>query len=159
MRVIRVPNVAADFRVPPGWPAPTNAWIRANAFWNPPEGWVPLDHLRPAPTGWKYWRPNPTWNRMSARLFGRVNALRRVGDWLVIVWIVLLIVRLSLPPLAALNVLSITCALAALACLIIAEGLRARQTRSAMKRIASVALEEREKRLVRNYQKYLLEAP
>ena len=52
-RRIRVSGVRGDFLTPRGWPTPTDQWIRANTFWQPPEGWVPLPGLKPAPKGKK----------------------------------------------------------------------------------------------------------
>lgn len=159
MRIIRLPNVAADFRVPPKWPQPTDAWIRANLFWEPPEGWVPIDGLPPAPPGWKFWRPNPTWHRVSAPLFRRVDMIRRVAVAVMVIFLVVVVTRFALPTNSLFVWLSSACALAGLTCLIVSEVLRSRTTRAAINRITIAAAEERHKRVVREYQRYLREAP
>ncbi len=164
MGKVRIPGLAADFRVPRSWPAPTDSWLRRNAFWQPPDGWVPIPGLPPAPAGWAFWQPNQQWERSNPELYRRANRWLRAAN--VLGWAMLAAFAIRIPfalignaaMLWPLGVAWVTLAVAALACLIVREVLRVRATRAAMIQVAQLAAAERERRLVREYQQYLRDA-
>ncbi|MFJ3385972.1 MULTISPECIES: hypothetical protein [unclassified Curtobacterium] len=45
----------ARFRTPPGWPAPSAAWVERHRLAEPALGWVPAPSLPAAPQGWRFW--------------------------------------------------------------------------------------------------------
>jgi hypothetical protein len=80
----RVPGVPVDFRVPRGWPTPNDRWVRENAMWVPPPGWTPLPGLRPAPAGWRFWRPNRLWPIVARTHLKRSRTWWAVADGLLL---------------------------------------------------------------------------
>ena len=158
VRKVRVPGVPADFRVPPGWPTPTDRWVRANAFWQPPAGWVPLPDTRPAPDGWRYWDPNPEWDRRYAANYRDIAVWGRVPNVLAVVWLLIVVASFFAPEVAALAILGWLALLAAFGCLIVHEVLRRRITQRALSYLAGVAADARGKNLIREYQRYLMDA-
>lgn len=84
----RVPGVPADFRVPRGWPTPNDQWVRENALWIPPPGWTPLPGLRPAPAGWRYWRPNRLWPIVARTHLSRSRTWWAVADGMLLLTLV-----------------------------------------------------------------------
>lgn len=157
MSVVRVPGVTADFRAPRGWPTPTDSWIRANAFWQPPAGWTPMEGVRPAPEGWRFWAPNPLWHRVNATHFRRITPVRRAADILGYAVVLFVLLRWVLGPqqTVVLIVPTYVAALAGVTCLVIFAVLRGRLTRDAVAAMTEGAAVERHQRLVREYQKYL----
>lgn len=157
-RRIRVAGVPADFRVPRGWPTPTDRWIRTNAFWVPPLGWTPLPDLKPAPRHWTYWSPNPLWHKT------RGAAYRGLRVWSRLTWIVLLgsaaagwwarTVQAPAPVTTSLSILTATLIVVSLIGYI---ATYRSATSRALAQHAVVAAEGRTKRLTREYQRYLLD--
>ena len=160
MGKVRIPGLAADFRVPRGWPVPTDSWLRSNAFWDPPEGWVPLPGLPRAPAGWRFWQPNDQWQRGNPALYRPTLIWLRASS--VLGWLFLATLASSaLLRLGGTDVVLWPVGVALLAagsmCFVAGEVIRGRITRSAMVQIAVLAAAERERRLVREYQRYLRE--
>lgn len=153
-----MPGVPADFRVPPGWPTPTDRWVRANTFWQPPAGWVPLPDTRPAPGGWRYWDPNPEWDRRYAANYRDIAVWGWVPNVLAVVWLLIVVASFFAPEVAALAILGWLALLAAFGCLIVHEVLRRRITQRALTYLAGVAADARGKNLIREYQRYLMDA-
>jgi hypothetical protein len=61
-------RLALLFRTPPGWPEPDIHWRESHQGWQPPFDWVPRAGVRPAPTGWNFWRVNTAvWKGLVAR--------------------------------------------------------------------------------------------
>jgi peptidoglycan/LPS O-acetylase OafA/YrhL len=81
------------------------------------------------------------------------------ADALGALWLILVLARLVLPPDRVLYPLSIVVLLCALSCFIIFVAVRRRTTKRALARVMRAAADERGKRLVREYQHYLREAP
>ena len=79
-RRIRVAGVRGDFLTPRGWPAPTDQWIRANTFWQPPADWTPLPGLKPAPKGWQFWTTNRTWDIAAATYYAPLQGWMRASN-------------------------------------------------------------------------------
>ena len=115
-RRIRVPGVPGDFRVPPGWPTPTDRWVRENVFWDPPADWRPLAGLRPAPPGWLFWEPNAMFMRLEAEHFRPIAVWSRLSAGLLVLWIVALIADQLLGYPLALRAVALTAVLGALVC-------------------------------------------
>ena len=155
-RTVRVAGVPGDFRVPRGWPTPTDRWIRANAFWVPPTGWTPTPGLRPAPAGWRFWRANPLWLRSKGHLYSRVNMLSRSGGVAVVVAIAARIAS-SLTGLEALAIVSLVAWCAGLVSYVAYFVLYVRITRRALREFAQLAEASRHQHLTREYQRYLLD--
>ena len=158
VRKVRVPGVPADFRVPPGWPTPTDRWVRANTFWQPPAGWAPLPDTPAAPDGWRYWDPNPEWDRRYAANYRDIAVWARVPNVLAVVWLLIVVAGFFAPEVVALAILGWLALLAAFGCLIVHEVLRRRITRRALAYLAGVAADARGKNLIREYQRYLMDA-
>ncbi len=156
-RTIRVAGVPADFRVPRGWPVPTDRWIRTNAFWVPPDDWTPTTYLRPAPRGWRFWQPNPLWTQSQAQLYRRARIWIYAGFTLMLVGVVLRVVG-SVVRDDAFALVSLTLFAAALACYITYAVVWARITRRTLHRFAEIAEDSRRQYLTREYQRYLLDA-
>jgi hypothetical protein len=155
MTVIRVQAVGGDFRVPRGWPQPTDQWIRENLFWQPPDGWVPREGLRPAPAGWEFWRPNPLWERLSAGMFRKARRWLHAANTFLLLSIVLAAGRFLLPTDMVLGPLSGVAFVLSVACSVGWLIAKHRITRQILIRIRRAAEDERKKRLVREYQSYL----
>lgn len=157
-RRIRVAGVPADFRVPRGWPTPTDRWIRANAFWVPPVDWTPLPEVPPAPHRWTFWTPNPLWNTTRAHVYSSL----RVWTWVGVAGFVLgVLTRVWAfagdPPREMLTAAGlVTFALLATSLIGYAAGHR-RLTQRALAQHAVAAAEGRTQRLTREYQRYLLD--
>lgn len=156
-RRIRVAGVSADFRVPRGWPTPTDGWVRSNVFWQPPPGWTPRPDLPRASLDWRFWVPNEQWKAMSASRY------RSATRWLYTAGAVALLhlaVRAGLasavlPDTATLALLPL--ALAAVACLVMFGLARRRATKHLLTELAVLAERKRAERLTREYQHYLLD--
>jgi hypothetical protein len=158
VRKVRVPGVPADFRVPPGWPTPTDRWVRANTFWQPPAGWAPLPDTPAAPDGWRYWDPNPEWDRRYAANYRHIAVWGRVPNVLAVVWLLLVVASFFAPEVVAFALLGWLALLAAFGCLVVHEVLRRRITKRALTYLAGVAADARGKNLIREYQRYLMDA-
>ncbi len=154
-RRVRVPGVPADFRVPAGWPTPTDRWLRDNAFWQPPPGWTPRPTLRPAPSHWRYWSPNPAWRTAIAPVFRSILPWAQAARALGAIWLLLFLVALwvGLPPVA--TAVGGMAAVGAVACLVVYVILRSRLVRSVLAEAAIVAERERRERMMLEYQRYL----
>lgn len=155
---IRVPGVPADFRVPPGWPQPTDAWIRANALWSPPTGWRPRPDVPPAPAGWGYWVPNPLWKRVA---YGQIPAgrVRRFGfSTIVNVVLVACIALAAVTRIPLFGTAAFLIAITCVAATIVQEIKRSRYDRLLLAEFAVAADRERTRRLTREYQRYLVDA-
>lgn len=69
--------VAADgaplsFRVPPGWPAPSEMWVYLNQAWMPPTAaWVPRANVPAPPLDWEYWAPTPVFDELRREVAAR----------------------------------------------------------------------------------------
>ncbi|WEK13886.1 MAG: hypothetical protein P0Y48_01350 [Candidatus Microbacterium phytovorans] len=156
-RTIRVAGVPADFRVPRGWPVPTDRWIRTNAFWVPPADWTPTTHLRPAPRGWRFWQPNPLWSQSQAQLYRRARIWLYAGFTLMLLGVGSRILG-SVTRDDAFALLSFALLGVALASYIVHAVVWARITRGTLQRFAEIAEESRRRYLTREYQRYLLDA-
>lgn len=152
---IRVSGVPADFRVPPGWPTPTDKWIRDNAFWQPPKGWTPIEKARAAPEGWRFWAPNELWQRSIGGRLRSVALLRTIANWLALVWLATLVVAFMLDYPPVLAVVGLTAAFSAFGLVIASEVLRTRKSKRLIAEFAVVAERGRRDRLTREYQRYL----
>ncbi len=157
VRRIRVAGVPADFRVPRGWPSPTDKWVRENVFWQPPPGWAPLSDLRPAPVDWVYWTPNPLLPRIAARPFRAIAGWMRMSNVLALAFLVAL-AGAAVTGHPALRTLGTCFAAAAVVCVLVHESLRARTTRRLVIEFALVAERGRSERLTKEYQRYLTAA-
>jgi len=155
-RTIRVAGVPGDFRVPRGWPVPTDRWIRTNAFWVPPEGWTPTPGLRPAPKGWGFWRVNSLWLKTSGHLYKRARAWSSCSFAAVVIALAARVVS-SLADLEVLAIVAIAALLVALALQVTYLISYIRITRRALRDCAEMAEESRHRRLTREYQRYLLD--
>jgi hypothetical protein len=81
-----------------------------------------------------------------------------VPNVLAVVWLLILIASVFAPQGAALAVVAWLVLLVAFGCLIVHEVLRRRLTRRALAHLAGVAAEARGKNLIREYQRYLVDA-
>ena len=154
-RRIRVPGVPADFRVPQGWPTPTDKWVRDNAFWQPPTGWTPLPSLPAAPENWVYWAPNRLWNQSMSGHFRSIAVWARASNWLGLVWLITLVAGPLIGYSPLLRVFGLTAGLTALALAVLHEGMKSRRTKRLMTEFAILAQRGRHERLIREYQRYL----
>jgi len=152
-----VSGVPADFRVPPGWPVPTDRWVRANTFWQPPAGWMPISGIPPAPEGWRFWAPNPEWDRRYAANYRSIAMWGRIPNVLAVVWLLTIVASFFVPENPAPAIAAWLALLAAFGCLVVHEVLRRRMTRRALTHLAGVAADARGKYLIREYQRYLVE--
>jgi hypothetical protein len=141
--------------VPPGWPTPTDKWIRDNAFWQPPTGWTPIEKVRAAPEGWQFWTTNKLWQRSIGDRLRSVVILRRIANWLALIWLATLVAAflLDYPPL--LRLVGFAAALSAFGLVVVSEVLRARKSKRLIAEFAVVAERGRRDRLTREYQRYL----
>jgi len=160
VRRVRVGGVAADFLVPPKWPTPTDRWIRNNTFWEPPPGWTPLGGLPPAPVGWVFWKPNPQFLRRRIATDAALALWARLSNLLFLFWVALaalhvVVTVMELPRPPALGFLLSGALIASLGCTIVRESLRTRLIRRTAQQAAVAAADERQRRLVREYQRYL----
>lgn len=155
-RRIRIRGVAADFRVPRGWPTPTERWIRENVFWTPPEAWMPRPDLSPAPIGWNFWLPNKHWYAITARMYRGLNRWLHVAAWLFVLRVVVgtVVAFIGSSPLT--QAIGVSFGLAAIVCVVTHSILRARMTRRLLRGAEELAARQRSERLVREYQHYLV---
>lgn len=155
-RRIRVAGVPADFRLPRGWPTPSDRWVRDNAFWEPPPGWTPQPSLPAAPADWRFWTPNTLWSRTMWRHFHSIAPWIRVSNWLTYTWLFsMCVVTPILQSPRWMAVIMITLAAGALACFFVYEVLKARITKQVLVQFAVIAQRDRQQRLTREYQHYL----
>lgn len=158
-RRIRVAGVPADFRVPRGWPTPTDRWIRTNAFWVPPVDWAPMPGIPPAPAHWTFWVPNRLWDKTRGAVYGPLRRWSRLMfvalalQVLLRVWVVT-----SHPPLSVTSPVSSALAVAMMTGLIGYLIHHRRLTQRALAQHAILAAEGRTQRLTREYQRYLMDA-
>jgi hypothetical protein len=150
-----VPGVPADFRLPRGWPTPTDKWVRENAFWQPPPGWTPVAGARAAPEDWSYWVPNTLWTRVAAPRSGSIAPFVRIANWLVIVYIAARVAGLFLGNPPALAAIALIPMIGAIVCFVTYGVLRRRLTRQLMVEFAVLAQRGRTERLTKEYQRYL----
>ncbi len=156
-RRIRVARVHADFMTPRGWPTPTDAWIRANVFWQPPAGWTPVPGLRPAPDGWRFWAPIPEWGRTAAGFLRPVMVWTRLGNWSLIGALVFSIASALLGE-PDLRWGSVACFAVTGVSLVIFMATYVRRRRLLYARAVEAAEVQRAARLTRAYQSYLRDA-
>jgi len=142
--------------VPRGWPIPTDRWVRVNTFWQPPAGWVPLPDTPPAPEGWRFWEPNPEWDRRYAANYRDIAVWGRVPNVLAVVWLLIVVAGFFAPEVVGLAIAGWLVLVAAFGCLIVHEVLRRRLTNRGLAQLAGVAAEARGKYLIREYQRYLM---
>jgi hypothetical protein len=152
---IRVAGVPADFRVPRGWPTPTDKWVRANAFWQPPAGWSPPQTSIPAPDGWEFWSPNKLWWQTTGAHYRSLAIWGRLSNWLAALFIVMYVASMFIGPSPTLRMVAYSAALASFALLIVHEALKARLSKRLLAQFAVVAQRGRQERLTREYQRYL----
>ena len=152
---IRVPGVPADFWVPPGWPTPTDKWIRDNAFWQPPSGWTPLPGTVMAPPEWRYWTPNKLWSQTTGAYYSAIGIWTSLANWAAAVWIVAFVASpfLGYPP--TLRIVAWCAAIASLSFIVVHESLKARISKRLLAQFALMAQRGRQERLTREYQRYL----
>ncbi len=156
-RRIRVAGVRGDFLTPRGWPTPTDQWIRANTFWQPPEGWTPAPGLKPAPKGWRFWTPNKTWDIAARKYYAPLQGWMRASNIAAVACAVALVgatvLQLTILTLAAMLFLVI-----GLVCLIVFRARRKRMTSELLAHVTTGAERARNERLAREYQRYILDA-
>lgn len=156
-RRIRVTGVRGDFRTPPGWPTPTDHWIRLNTFWTPPAGWTPLPGVKPAPEGWQFWTTNKTWDvaatRYYAPLGGWMRAFNIAAFASTATFIAAFVSQLPELRLAAMLFFVI-----AFTCLVVFQARKRRMTAELMTHVTRGAERARAERLAREYQRYILDA-
>lgn len=148
-------GVPADFRVPRGWPTPTDKWIRENAFWQPPPGWSPTPTATAAPDGWEFWTPNKLWWQTTGASYQSITLWGRLSNWLGYLFLVTLIGSAFIGPSPMLRLVGYSAALASIALLIVHESLKARLSKRLLAQFAVVAQRGRQERLTREYQRYL----
>lgn len=151
---IRVPGVPADFRVPPGWPVPTDRWIRENALWHPPNGWAPLPNIAPAPAQWRFWVPNELGRRVMGRRFRSIAwmaGLASAGGYLFLALVILGAVL----DVTELRLVAWGIGLGAVTLLVAHESVTSRRSARLLAEMTALAERGREERLKREYQHYL----
>jgi hypothetical protein len=141
--------------VPPGWPIPTDKWIRDNAFWQPPSNWTPLPNTPEAPDEWRFWLPNKLWQQTTGAYYGAIAIWARLSNWAAVLWLVAFAASpfLGFPP--ALRIVAWCAAIASLALIIVHESLKARASKTLLAQFAVMAQRGRQERLTREYQRYL----
>jgi hypothetical protein len=155
---VRVPGVPVDFRVPRGWPTPTDRWIRENVLWSPPPGWTPLPGAPSAPSGWQYWTPNDQWSTFTATYYRPIRKWNRTANWLGVLWIVATVAGIVYPASIPFHAVAVVALLAGVGFALAYQALDARTTRDILANLAIVADQERARRLTRAYQRYLTDA-
>lgn len=157
-RRIRVAGVPADLRVPRGWPAPTDRWIRTNAFWVPPADWTPMPGVRPAPANWTFWVPNRLWEQTREAVYRPLRVWNRVVIAGVALSILLRVwVAMTVPPTGVTTLIWVVWLLAMIIGFVGYITHRRRLTQRALARHAILAAEGRTQRLTREYQRYLVD--
>ncbi len=154
----RVPGLPADFRVPRGWPTPTDRWLRENALWVPPAGWAPLPDTPPAPVGWRFWSPNKLWRVIAGQYYTGIAWMRRTANWLGVLWIV---AAVAAAVVHGSLLFSGIAAIALLAGVVLEIRFRVRVHRITVALLAGFAVvadRERTARLTTAYQSYLRDA-
>lgn len=146
-----------DFLTPRGWPTPTDTWIRANTFWQPPEGWTPAPGLKPAPKGWRFWTTNKTWDIAARKYYAPLRGWVRASNIAGIVCTATFVTAF-LMHLPILRVAAISFALIAFICLAVHEVKKRRMTTELLAHVTTGAERARNERLAREYQRYLLDA-
>ncbi|MDL5351450.1 hypothetical protein [Microbacterium sp. zg-YB36] len=146
--------------MPPKWPIPTDKWIRANAFWEPPVDWIPIGGLPSAPADWQFWKPNPQFQPRRIATDATLAMWRRISNVLATVMVVTFAVNVLLPLAGAERVPTLAFIVSAAACgnvvcLLVRESRKAQLIRHSAAHAAIGAAEERQRRLVRDYQAYL----
>lgn len=152
---IRVPGIPADFRVPPGWPSPTDKWIRDNALWQPPQGWIPVANAIAAPPEWRYWVPNKLWAQTTGAHYRAIGIWARFSNACAALWLVAFAASAFFGSSPILRIIGWSAAIAWLALLIVHESLKARMSKKLLAQFAIVAQHGRQQRLTREYQRYL----
>lgn len=155
VRQIRVAGVPADFRVPRGWPTPTDRWIRENAFWQPPHGWTPGPQSPAAPADWQFWTPNRLWWTTRAQAFQPAEVWRRLASLLSFVGIAFFIAGRFFDPSLGFGWLWFAAIVASLVLIVIHDRHRTRISNALLEDHARVAAHGRHERLTRDYQRYL----
>lgn len=156
-RRIRVAGARGDFLTPRGWPTPTDQWIRANTFWQPPEGWTPTPGLKPAPKGWRFWTTNKTWDVAATKYYAPLQAWMRASN-IAGVACIMALVGAALLHLPLLRLAAMLFLLIGLVCLIVFRARRKRMTTELLTHVTKGAERARNERLAREYQRYLLDA-
>ena len=156
-RRIRVAGVRGDFLTPRGWPTPTDEWIRANTFWEPPAGWTPLPGLKPAPKNWRFWATNDAWDSAAAAYYAPLQGWRRAFNTASIASLAVLAASFAFHvPLGRAAALLIF--LIGFACLVVFQARKRRMTAEMLASATKGAARARNERLARQYQRYLLDA-
>lgn len=155
-RRIRVNGVPADFRVPRGWPTPTDKWVRENAFWRPPPGWTPRPSLRAAPDSWVYWVPNNLWSQVTGNYFRSIAVWARISTVLALVYLVTMIAGPLIGYSPLLRGVGFAAAAISVMLLVVHAAMKARMSKRLLTRFAIDAQLIRHDRLVREYQRYLV---
>lgn len=156
-RRIRVPGVRGDFLTPRGWPTPTDRWIRANTFWQPPEGWTPVPGLKPAPKGWRFWATNKAWEIAARKYYAPLQGWMRSFNMASFACTATLVTA-ALVRLPMLRVAALAFALIAITCLIVFEVKKRRMTAELLAHVTNGAERARNEWLAREYQNYLMDA-
>ena len=110
-----------------------------------------------APDGWRFWAPNPEWDRRYADNYRSIAIWGRIPNVLAVVWLLTVVVSFFAPEVTALAVAAWLVLAAAFGCLVVHEVLRRRMTARALTYLAGVAADARGKFLIREYQRYLVE--
>ena len=153
-RRVRVPGVPVDFRVPVGWPTPTDRWVQDNAFWRPSPGWTPRPGLQPAPKGWRYWSPNPGWRNATTPVYRSIRPWARASAIVGALSLIVVVLSLFAEISGVAQALGWTFGVVAATSVAIYGMLRRRLTRVLMVEAAAVAEQARWQRMVREYQRY-----
>ena len=152
---IRVPGVPADFCVPPGWPSPTDKWIRDNALWQPPAGWTPVPNAAAAPPEWRYWVPNRLWSQTTGAYYRSIAIWARLSNWSAALWLVAFAASAFFGFSPMLRIIGLSAVAASVALFIVHESLKVRISKKLLAQFAIVAQHGRQQRLTREYQRYL----
>jgi hypothetical protein len=153
---IRVPGVRGDFRTPPGWPTPTDQWIRANAFWQPPTDWTPLPGLKPAPKNWRFWTTNKTWDVAATKYYAPLNGWMRAFNIAAFASAATFITGIAIR-LPDLRLAAMLFFVIAFTCLVVFQVRRRRMTKELLTPVMRGAERARAERLAREYQQYLVD--
>lgn len=156
-RRIRVADVRGDFLTPRGWPTPTDEWISENTFWQPPEGWTPLPGLKPAPSGWRFWTPNKEWDEAAKSYYSPIRGWMWASNVAAIACIAAYVAArvLQIPLLQLASVLFLALGIV---CLIAFRVRKRRMTAELFVHVTNGAQRNRDERLAREYQRYLVDA-
>ncbi|MBN9187416.1 hypothetical protein [Microbacterium sp.] len=158
VRRVRISGLPADFCVPPGWPVPSERWVRENALWAPPPAWRPIPGAPRPPTGWRFWTPNEGWSRYTAPFYRPIRKWALTANVLAAVWIITSIATALQPTAVSLRAVALAAFVAGIGFALAHRALWKRTTATVFSELALVAEEERTKRLTREYQLYLRDA-